>query len=82
MPEPFEMMLSLPLVLDEREVMRFTPLTTSVSLSIASQQKNSFHWSAIVPPSAPAPALMSPIVLIPFKNAVFVLIYRHMTAIA
>jgi len=35
--EPLEMMLSLPLVFDERELVRFAPFTTSVFLSIASQ---------------------------------------------
>ena len=37
MPEPLVIMLSLPLVLDERPETRFCPLTTSTSLSIASQ---------------------------------------------
>ena len=37
MPEPLEMMLSFPFVLEDRPLTRFCPLVTSTSLGIDSQ---------------------------------------------
>ena len=68
MREPLVMMFSSPCVLLERRVVFFCPLTASTSAGSASQVKNSFHWSAMTPPAAPAIALISPISMLLYAD--------------
>ena len=68
MTEPLVMMLSVPLVLEDRPPVDFRPFIIRTLAGISSHMKNSFHWSASTPVAAPIAACISPIIFPSFQQ--------------